>query len=172
MSPSDGSVSVAAATKADIGEIWTLQRAAYLDEAQVYGDPFILPLTESHAGIEQSVAAGALVLKAVLGHRIVGSVRGKAADRTGLVSRLCVAPDQRRRGIARSLVLALEERLLREHPEITDLAIVTGHGSESGLRLCRRLGYSEASRERFADHVVMVHFRKPVAGRAARNAAT
>src|SRR5690606_40321570 len=59
-------------------ELWAVQRAAYVDEAQIYGDPFVLPLTESRGQLLRAVDGGAVLLKAVCGGRIVGGARGKA----------------------------------------------------------------------------------------------
>ena len=40
--------------------------------------------------------------------------------------------------------------------------LFTGHLSEGNLRLYRRLGYAETHRERVADHLTLVHMRKPL----------
>lgn len=149
------------ATVADAGELFTLQRAAYVDEAQTYGDPFILPLTEGLSRIEGLLASGdVLVLKAVTGHRLVGAVRAATTDTTGVVGRLVVAPDVRGRGIARALMERLEEDLRRRRPELTALTLFSGAQNSAEQRLYRRLGYAETHRERVADHLVMVHMRK------------
>ncbi|MEU3308658.1 GNAT family N-acetyltransferase [Nocardiopsis sp. NPDC055551] len=149
------------ATVADAGELFTLQRAAYVDEAQTYGDPFILPLTEGLSRIEGLLASGdALVLKAVVGHRLVGAVRAATTDTTGVVGRLVVAPDVRGRGIARALMERLEEDLRRRRPELAALTLFSGAQNTTEQRLYRRLGYAETHRERVADHLVMVHMRK------------
>ncbi|RKS09758.1 ribosomal protein S18 acetylase RimI-like enzyme [Nocardiopsis sp. Huas11] len=149
------------AVPADAGEILTLQRAAFVDEAQAYGDPFILPLTEGLSGIERLLGReDALVLKAVVGHRIVGAGRASVSGTTGVVGRLAVAPDQRRRGIARALLVGLEEELRRRRPDLGALTLFTGAQSAENQRLYRAQGYAETHRERLADHLVMVHMRK------------
>lgn len=151
-------VRIERAAQADAGQILTVQRAAYVSEAQLHGDPFLPPLVES---IDQmrAVIVGAVVLKAVLGTRLAGAVRGRINDRTCLVGRLVVAPDLQGRGIGRALLTALEV-------EVTGLVdacvLFTGHLSESNLRFYRRLGYAETHRERVADHMVLVHMRKPL----------
>src|SRR5690348_2061776 len=101
-------VRVGRAVEADAGEILTLQRAAYVTEAQLHGDPFLPPLVESLEQVRTTIA-GSLVLKATVGTRLAGAVRGRIQDRTCLVGRLVVAPDLRRRGIGRTLMGALEE---------------------------------------------------------------
>ncbi|MDT0330507.1 GNAT family N-acetyltransferase [Nocardiopsis lambiniae] len=149
------------ATPADAGEIHTVQRAAFVDEAQAYGDPFILPLTESLERVEHLLGeADALVLKAVVGHRIVGVGRARVTGTTGVVGRLAVVPDLRRRGIARALLERLEGELCARHPDLAAMTLSTGAQSVENQRLYRRAGYAVTHRERVADHLVMVHMRK------------
>jgi len=138
----------------DAGEILTVQRAAYVTEAQLYGDPFIAPLLESVGQVAEAIATGT-VLKAVAGSRIVGAVRGRLTGTTCLVGRLVVAPDRQRQGIGSALLTALHESV----PEAAAFDLFTGHLSEGNLRLYRRLGYRETRRERVADHLTLVHLR-------------
>ncbi|MCO5967351.1 GNAT family N-acetyltransferase [Actinoallomurus soli] len=143
---------------ADAGEILTVQRAAYVTEAQLHGDPFLPPLVESLDQIGKMIAES-VVLKASVGSRIVGSVRGRFNERTCLVGRLVVAPDLQGRGIGEALMRALEA----EAAGRADACVLfTGHLSETDLRLYRRLGYAETHRERIADHLTLVHMRKPL----------
>jgi ribosomal protein S18 acetylase RimI-like enzyme len=141
----------------DAGEIFTLQRAAYVVEAQLYGDPFIGPLVESLERMRTTIET-ATVLKAVDGDRILGAVRGRQAERAGIIGRLVVAPDQQGRGIGTALLQAIEAELGRE---VEAFDLFTGHLSEGNLRLYRRLGYRETRRERVHDHLTLVHMRKP-----------
>ncbi|MET9339926.1 GNAT family N-acetyltransferase [Nonomuraea sp. NPDC003804] len=139
----------------DAGQILTVQRAAYVTEAQLYGDPFIPPLVES---VEQVRAAieSAVVLKATDGERIVGAVRGRLAGTACRVGRLMVAPDAQGRGVGTALLEALHEAV----PEAAAFDLFTGHLSEGNLRLYRRLGYRETHRERMDDHLTLVHMRR------------
>jgi GNAT superfamily N-acetyltransferase len=139
----------------DAGEILTVQRAAYVTEAQLYGDPFIAPLVESLDRIRKIIDSGA-VLKAVDGGRVVGSVRGQLADRTCIVGRLVVTPDRQGEGIGTALLDALHETMA----EATAFDLFTGHLSEGNLRLYLRQGYRETHRERIHDHLTLVHLRK------------
>jgi ribosomal protein S18 acetylase RimI-like enzyme len=149
-------VRIERADPADAGEILTLQRAAYVTEAQLHGDPFLPSLVESVEQVRKTIV-GSLVLKAMVGTRIAGAVRGRINDRTCLVARLAVAPDLQGTGIGRALMRALEE----EAAGLADACVLfTGHLSEYNLRLYRRLGYGETHRERVADHLMLVHMRK------------
>src|SRR3954470_18312483 len=97
--PPDG-VRIERAAPADAGEILTLQRAAYVTEAQLHGDPFLPPLVESADQIRKLIGRSP-VFKAMTGTRIAGAVRGRINDRICLVGRLAVAPDLQGRGIGR-----------------------------------------------------------------------
>ncbi|WP_119729889.1 GNAT family N-acetyltransferase [Thermomonospora amylolytica] len=153
-------VEIGPAGEDDAGEILTVQRAAYLAEAQLYGDPFIPPLIETFEQLRKVLAGGeTLVLKATLGSRLVGAVRGAFSERTCLVGRLVVAPDLQGRGVGTGLMRALEERAAAR---ADSCVLFTGHLSDGNLRLYRRLGYTETHRERLAAHLTLVHMRKPL----------
>lgn len=157
------------AVPADAGEVFTLQRAAFVDEAQAFGDPFVLALTESLERVERLLGQeDTLVLKAVTGTRLVGSVRARVLGTSAVVSRLAVVPDLRRRGIARALLADLEGRLRERHPGLAALTLSAGAQDTGQQRLYRGLGYAETSRERVAEHLVMVHMRKELTPAAAR----
>lgn len=146
------------AEAADAGEILTLQRAAYVSEAQLHGDPFLPPLVESVEQVRKTIT-DSIVLKATVGTRLAGAVRGRINERTCLIGRLSVAPDLQKQGIGRALMRALEA----EASGRADACVLfTGHLSEANLRLYRRLGYGETHRERVADHLMLVHMRKPL----------
>ncbi|TDD64387.1 GNAT family N-acetyltransferase [Actinomadura rubrisoli] len=156
---SEPTVAIERAGPADAGEVLTVQRAAYLGEAQLYGDPFIPPLVESLEQIRKVLAGDAVVLKAVLDGRLVGAVRAQFSDHTCLVGRLVVVPDMQGRGIGESLMRALEREVAGR---VEACVLFTGHLSETNLRLYRRLGYTETHRERVAAHLILVHMRKPL----------
>ena len=143
------------AVAADAGEILTVQRAAYVAEALLYGDPYIPPLIESLEQVRK-VIESAVVLKALHGSRIVGSVRGQVSGTTCVVGRLAVAPDHQGQGLGTALLTTLHEQV----PGAAAFDLFTGHLSEANLRLYRRLGYRETHRERMDDHLTMVHLRR------------
>jgi ribosomal protein S18 acetylase RimI-like enzyme len=151
------SLVVAAAEPADAGEILTLQRAAYVTEAQLYGDPLLPPLTEPFPAVLAAIT-GATVVKAVLGHRIVGAGRAAVDGSTLHIGRLVVAPDQQGRGIGTRLLLALEAGA---PASVRTFSLFTGHRSAANLRLYERLGYREYRRERIGPAVELVHLAKP-----------
>ncbi|GAA3394386.1 GNAT family N-acetyltransferase [Cryptosporangium minutisporangium] len=139
---------------ADAGELLTLQRAAYVTEARLYGDPNLPPLVQTLAELESELA-GSLALKAVAGHRIVGAVRARVEDGTVHVGRLTVAPDQQGRGVGSRLLDAIEQA-----SGVAAAALFTGHLSEGNLRLYIRHGYVETHRTALRPGVDLVHLRK------------
>jgi predicted N-acetyltransferase YhbS len=146
------------ATPADAGEILTVQRAAYVSEAQLYGDPFIAPLVESLEQLRRLLEDGdAVVLKATARGRLVGVVRAQFSDHTCLIGRLVVAPDMQGLGIGAQLMKLVEEEVSER---ANALVLFTGHQSHDNLRLYRRLGFVETHRERVAAHLTLVHMRK------------
>ncbi|MQY02237.1 GNAT family N-acetyltransferase [Actinomadura macrotermitis] len=143
----------------DAGPILTVQRAAYVTEAQLYGDPFIAPLVESAGQVRRVIESDAVVLKAMAGDRLAGAVRATFGGATCLVGRLVVAPDLHGRGIGSRLMRELEAAVAGRAEACV---LFTGHLSEGNLRLYRRLGYAETRRERVAAHLTFVHMRKPL----------
>ncbi|ROO84029.1 acetyltransferase (GNAT) family protein [Actinocorallia herbida] len=150
-------IEISAAEVADAGEIITLQRAAYVSEAQLYGDPFLPPLVERQERVVALLDGPAVVLKAVEDGRLVGAVRTAVEGATCLVGRLVVAPDRQGQGIGTALLRAVEAEM---RGLATSLVLFTGHLSEQNLRLYRRHGYTEFRRERVSDQLVHVHLRK------------
>ena len=151
---SDGSVTVSRATEGDAGEILTVQRAAYVSEAQLYDNPHMTALTESLASVREAIASE-VVLVARSGTRVIGAVRGRVDGSVCRVGRLVVAPDMQGTGIGRRLLLALES-----HVPAAVFALWTGGRSESNLALYRKVGYSQVREERVADTLTLVHLEK------------
>jgi ribosomal protein S18 acetylase RimI-like enzyme len=141
---------------ADGGELLTLQRAAFVTEAQLYGDPGLPALVETLSELLVAVQGGpALVARD--GGRLVGSVRARVVDGVLHVGRLVVAPDQQGRGVGRSLLAAVEQAA---GPDVDTAALFTGHRSVANLRLYERAGYVEQRRQRVDDALTLVHLVK------------
>jgi ribosomal protein S18 acetylase RimI-like enzyme len=142
------------------GELLTLQRAAYVTEAQAHGDLALPPLTETLDGVRAVLGdPGATVLGVRRGGRLVGAVRvlGRR-DAPGVVevARLVVAPDQQGRGVGSALLLAAERHA---PPGTREVRLFTGERSVRNLRLYARHGYRETHRTRAAGYD-LVHLAK------------
>ena len=148
---------------ADAGELLTLQRAAFITEAQVYGDPHLPALVQTLADLERELATST-GLKAVWNHRMVGAIRGRIEPPTCYVGRLVVAPDLHGRGIGTRLMTAFEQQVA---PEVERFELYIGSLSMANLRLYERLGYREFRRERTRPSVEFVFMEKPAASTSA-----
>ena len=156
MPVNEHSISIVAATAADAGETMTVQRAAYVSEAQLYDNPMFTALTETLDDVRAAIATGG-VLIARHGTRLVGAVRGQLVDDACEVGRLVVAPDMQRRGIGATLLAAIETRFAAAHRFV----LHTGDRSAANLRLYERVGYTRSRIEPIADTVSLVYLEKP-----------
>src|SRR3954447_8278246 len=151
-------VELRTAQPADAGELFVLQRAAFVAEGQRYGRADLPPLRDTVDDVRRVVAdPGTDVLVAVAmddAHgrpgRLLGSARLEvdAATGTGHVGRIVVAPDVEGRGLGSLLIDAVHALAARRG--LRTLELFTGAGSERNLRLYRRHGYVDAE-ERFDD---------------------
>ena len=160
--PPPDPVVIAPVEPGDAGEVLTLQRAAYVSEARLYGDLDLPALTQTLPELRVELA-GAVAVKAVAGHRIVGAIRARVLDRVLHVGRLTVAPDQQGRGIGSRLLAFVETALVQD---ADTAALFTGHLSRDNLALYARRGYVEVRREPLHPGVVLVHMSKPLTAAA------
>jgi len=131
---------VRTAVPADAEELFTLQRACWLQEAQANDDLSIPPLTESLAELRASLESWTTFVVRAHG-RLVASVRARvdpeAGDRWD-IGRIMVAPDLQGRGVGRWL-LEYAEAAAPDHTR--SFTLFTGSGSADNLRMYRRAGY-------------------------------
>jgi ribosomal protein S18 acetylase RimI-like enzyme len=135
-------VTITAASISDAGEVMTVQRAAYVTEAQLYDNPHLSALSEPLDSVRKAIE-DEVVLAARLGPRVVGAVRGRVEGPVCHVGRLVVAPDLQGRGIGRRLLQAIEE-----HVSVRRFALHTGGISASNIGLYEKLGYVRVREER------------------------
>lgn len=143
----------------DAGEVLTLQRAAFVQEALIYGTPEMPPLTQTLEELEAELVEN-LGCVALAGHRVVGAVRAQRDGELLLVGRLAIAPDQQGRGVGTTLLAAVEKRGAEEGA--TEAELFTGSLSEANLRLYQREGYVESQRVPGDDGIEQVFLRKPL----------
>ena len=153
------SVQITRATVADAPAIWALQQAAYQQEARLYDDFTIAPLTETLATL-QGHFARLIFLKAVCAGVIVGSVRAAAEDDACAIGRLIVHPAHQRRGIGTALMHAIEAAF----PHTARFTLFTGDRSIGNLRLYARLGYTPYATETVSPALTLVHLEKVCEG--------
>jgi GNAT superfamily N-acetyltransferase len=138
----------------DAGELLTVQRAAFVAEAQLYGQPDIQPLRDTVDDVRAAIAdPGTHVLVAVSTdeqHGRTGRLLGAGRlvvggdGRSGTIGRIVVAPDVQGRGLGGLLLQALHEEAQRRG--VRRLELWTGGSSEANLTFYRRHGYVESER--------------------------
>jgi len=138
------------------GEALTVQRAAFVVEAQRNNAPDIPPLTETVDELRADLSS-ALAIGAWLGSRLAGHVRGHVDSDRMQVLRFAVAPDLQGRGIGRALLSAVESAA---PPEVRTFWLVTGASSEANLRLYGRTGYTVVGESTDAAGVALVVLEK------------
>lgn len=144
------------------GEVLTVQRAAYLEEARRYQAWELPPLVETVEQIRKHIESGMPALGAWDGHRLVGSVRGKVDGDRMEVARLAVAPDVRGRGIGRRLLEAVTA-----HARGTAW-LFTGAESAENVRLYESAGFVQVGEHLDVVGIRCVTLEKKVISRSGR----
>ena len=148
-------VIVQPAELADAAVILELQKLAYHEEAAIYDEFGIPPLTQTLDGMRADLDRQTC-LKATVDGRVVGSVRAYLSEGTCFVGRLIVHPDIQNRGIGTRLMNEIEH--LFSHAARFEL--FTGHLSQRNLYLYDKLGYRPFKQERISDALTLVYLEK------------
>ncbi len=155
-------ITIDVAQSDDAGELLTLQRAAFLHDAQLYVDPFLPSLVQTVDELRAEIAApDRVVIVARKGARMVGSVRSHQVDRTAHITRLMTAPDLEGHGIGGRLLADIEQRVT---PEVDRFQLGTGAESVANLAMYARRGYVECERRIDPAGIVIVMMTKTLSG--------
>jgi GNAT superfamily N-acetyltransferase len=146
----------------DAGEILTLQRAAYVTEAQAHDDLNLPALRQSLSELADELGRDDVL---ALGWRddtgrLLAAVRATLVpgERTiAEIGRLAVVPDRQGQGLGSRLLEAVEDRL---PASVRDVRLFTGERSAANLRLYRRVGYRETHRTETPAGYALVHMSK------------
>ena len=138
----------------DAGEILTIQRAAFVSEALIYGDPDMPPLVQTLEELRAEIEDGEGWVARV-GSRLVGAIRYRDTDALLLIGRIAIAPDLQGAGIGRALLEAAERSSRAPEAEL-----FTGSLSETNIRLYERCGYRVTERVDNGDGTEQVFMRK------------
>lgn len=141
----------------DAGEVLTLQRASFVSEARLYGDPDMAVMTQTLEQVEAELQDN-LGVVAVDQGRMVGAARAQKSGDVLLIGRIAVAPDQQGEGIGTMLLSGLEER--GRAAGCVEAELFTGSESTANLELYRREGYKESERIEQGDGTAQVFLRK------------
>jgi ribosomal protein S18 acetylase RimI-like enzyme len=158
MTRTSPTVVIAPAVEADSGELWTLQRGAFVEEALVLGHPRIPPLLETLDELRIAVSETDF-LKATIGTRIIGTGRLGVVDGVAWIHRLAIAPDMQGMGIGSKVLRALEALV---PPDISRVELHTAEVRSENLAFYVRHGYTEVALVEETIGVVVVHFGKDI----------
>ena len=139
----------------DAADILALQKLAYLSEARIYDDWNLPPITQTLDSLRDEFATS-VVLKALEGDRLAGSVRARENSGTCHIGRLVVAPNLQGRGIGTRLMQEIEAWF----PLVPRFELFTGGRSEGNLRLYQRLGYRPCREQVLTPVVTLVFLEK------------
>ena len=148
----------------DVEEILSLQKLAYQSEAEIYNDFNIPPLNQSLEEIEDEFNDKTF-LKAVIGGKIIGSVRAFVEQGTCYIGRLIVHPYFQNQGIGTKMMNETE-RFFKNYKRFE---IFTGHKSKRNIYLYQKLGYRIFMTEKITDNLELVYLEK-ISATTARNA--
>lgn len=141
----------------DAGEVLTLQRAAFVQEALIYDSVQMPPLTQTLDEVEAELVEN-LGCVAIEHGRMIGAVRARSDDGLLLIGRLAIAPDKQGLGVGTQLLEAVEGR--GRESGCREAELFTGSLSEANLRLYERAGYRETTRVDGDDGIQQVFLRK------------
>jgi tRNA (guanine37-N1)-methyltransferase len=128
---------IRAAVPADAGELFTLQRACWVQEQQANPGVRIPALHEDLADVEAWMGSWTTLVLRSAG-RLVGAARGRLSGQSWDIGRLMVAPDLQGRGLGRVLLAAIEAAA---PDEATDFMLFTGAGSARNITTYKKAGY-------------------------------
>ena len=148
-------IRTAYATLDDAAEILELQKRAYESEAKLYNDRTLPPLTQTLPELLDEFAS-TVFLKAMVGSRLVGSVRARETDGVCHIGRLIVEPQFQGRGIGTMLMRRIEYLF----QQARTFELFTGSLSEANLRLYERLGYKRSREKVISPAVTLVFLEK------------
>ncbi|MBO9520173.1 MAG: tRNA (guanosine(37)-N1)-methyltransferase TrmD [Nocardioidaceae bacterium] len=132
-----GDLELRAAVPADAGELFTLQRACWVQEQQANPGVEIPALGEELDDVRRWLARDTVLVARASG-RLVGAVRARLQDQVWDIGRLMVAPDLQGRGLGQALL----ERIEAAAPETArEFELFTGAGSTRNQRMYKKAGY-------------------------------
>ncbi len=143
------------AVAADAPEILALQKIVYQNEAEMYDDASLTPLRQTLAEMRADFAQR-VFLKAVVGGKIVGSVRGRLEGDTAAVGWLIVHPYFWNRGIGLKLLVAIEEQF----PSARRFETFMGEKARYTMAPFQSMGYTPFRQVRVTEHRERVYFEK------------
>ncbi len=140
----------------DIEEILSLQKIAYISEAEIYNDFTIPPLIQTLDEIKDEYKSKVFI-KAVAQNKIIGSVRARKIDsKTCYIGKLIVHPNYQNQGIGSKLMDEIEKYF----KDCNGYELITGHNSQKNLHIYQKRGYKLFKTEKLTDDLNLVYLEK------------
>ena len=152
------------ATIEDLEQILELQKNCYLEEAALYDDFEIPPLTQTLDGIKSDYEKERF-LKIESEGTIIGSVRGCLEEGTCKIGRLIVDKNFRNNGLGKQLMKEIEFQF----DSAQRFELFTGHKSDRNLSLYTKLGYSEFKKKHINEKLKLIFLEKENNKKATNN---
>ena len=138
------------ARESDLPQILALQKAAFESEARLVENWDIPPLTQTLEDLMEEWRTG-VILKALDGQTLAGTVRAHLADNTAHIGRLAVLPQWQGRGYGSALMTAILSATKAARYEL-----FTSAKSERNLRLYEKFGFRPFKKSTTATGVALV----------------
>ena len=129
---------ISRATDSDLQRILYLQKCSFLQEAELYQDYTLSPLTSTLDDIRKDHATQ-VILKLEYRNKITGSVRAYADQETCYIGKVIVDPQYQNRGFGKLLMGAVE----KEFKCVKRYELFTGSKSEKNIYFYTQLGYRQ-----------------------------
>ena len=139
----------------DLKEILDLQKEAYRQEAEIYNDFNIPPMTQDIDSLKTEWQNG-IVIKAEMEGQIIGSVRAEMVDKICKIGKLIVKPDFQNQGVGKRLMIEIE----RLFNTCSTYELFTGDKSEKNLTLYRKLGYIDFKTVQIDNNLKLIYLQK------------
>lgn len=142
------------ACESDLPQILALQKAAFESEARLVENWDIPPLTQTLENLAEEWRTG-IILKALDGQTLTGTVRARIAEGTAHIGRLAVLPQWQGRGYGSALMTAILSAA-----KATRYKLFTSAKSERNLRLYVKFGFVPYKKAQTANGVELVWLEK------------
>lgn len=139
------------------GELLTLQRAAYVTEARILGDPNIAPLTQTLGELREELSDPSVIaVGGWIGPRLVASTRIRINGEKAEIFRLATAPDQRGQRYSIDVLLGAAPYL----PDtVREVWVKTSSEDAQALEAYSEFGF-EHQRDEKTERITQAYLRK------------
>lgn len=144
------------ATFEDLPQILSLQKTAYLSEAELLDDYSIQPLTQSLEELQDEYEKS-VILKVIDENNIIGSVRAFEENGRVYVGKFIVHPDWQNKGVGSALLKTIETYF-----ENKIFELFTSSKSEKNLHIYKKYGYKEFKRMLVNENYEFVFLEKRI----------